>query len=120
MKFEDNIEEVKKKFYDYDLTDSIIENMSYDDLTNFTITVDYYFTEKQEEHIKILFKNCTAINYEIEKKIYESNDWKLNESHFTITKVIVSDMNEQIEIKLFTIHEDKEFLKIRCQDVTFK
>ncbi|HAC4876814.1 TPA_asm: hypothetical protein GZV10_13610, partial [Listeria monocytogenes] len=46
-----------------DLTDSIIDNFTFENLTDFKITIDYYNTEENEEQIVLLFKNCTVVDY---------------------------------------------------------
>lgn len=120
LKFEDNLLTVQDKFYNYDLTDSVIEYISFEDnLKDFKLIVDYFFTEKEEEHLLLLFRNCTDLNYSMSKKTYELNDYELNVSQFTLTKVLVEELDKQICIKLFTIDDENEFLKIVCQDVSF-
>lgn len=120
MEFKETLLTVRNNFYNYDFTDSIIESISFvDNLTDFKLIVDYYFTEKEEEHVVFLFKNCTVVNYKIEKEIYELNNYELNFSQFTITKVIVEEIDDQICIKIFTVNDENEFLRIVCQDVTF-
>ncbi len=83
------------------------------------IIVDYYFTEKEQEHIALLFKKCTAVNYSLKRDVYELNHFKLNYSQFTITKVKVEQIKNQIVIKIFTVNDENEFLQIICQDVNF-
>lgn len=121
MKFNENLSAVQNNFYDIDFTDSIIETMSFNNnLTDFELIVDYYFTEKGEEQITINFENCTTISYDMPKEIYEINDYQLNFSQFTISKVEVEGIDSQICIKLFTVSDENELLKIICQNVIFE
>lgn len=120
LEFKEILAKVQNNFYNYDLTDSIIENISFsDNLTDFKLVVDYYYTEKEEEHIILLFKNCTVVNYALEKEIYKLNNYELNFSQFTITKVIIEEVEDQICIKIFTVNDENEFLRIVCQDINF-
>lgn len=120
MEINKNMRRIQKSFYEYDFTDSIIEGMRFDDrLVNFIVTVDYYFTESDVEIIELIFENCTTVNYEIPQESYKMNDGILNASHFTIVKTSVAEMDNQVCIKIFTADDDREFLKILCQDVQF-
>lgn len=111
---------IQKSFYEYDFTDSIIESLRFDDrLVNFILTVDYYFTESAAEIIELIFENCTMVDYEIPQEIYNMNNCILNISHFTIVKTSVAEIDNQVCVKIFTTDDDREFLRILCQDVQF-
>lgn len=121
MDLENNLREIQKSFYEYDLTDSIIEELYFDNgLVNFNMLVDYYFTEKGEEHIELTFEDCTKVNYEIPPEIHKMNTGILNFSHFTIIKTVVTESDNQVWIKIFTIGSETEFLNILCKNVKFK
>lgn len=121
MEMDNTFKVIKKKFYDYDFIDSIIEKLVFEkNLVDFKIVMDYYFTDFQKEYVTLIFKNCTKVKYSITQKTYEMNDDELNFSHFTITKTEVTKIDNQICIKIFTTNEELEFLKILCTDVVFK
>lgn len=121
MSLENKLKKIQESFYEYDFTDSIIEKLYFDEgLVNFFLHIDYYFTEDSEEQIKLTFKNCTEVKYEIPQKLYEMNNNSLNVSHFTITKIVVTGINNQLGIKIFTVDNETELLKILCEDVSFE
>lgn len=121
MSLENKLKKIQESFYEYDFTDSIIEKLYFDEgLVNFFLHVDYYFTEDSEEHIRLTFKNCTEVKYEIPQKLYEMNNNSLNVSHFTITKIVVTGINNQLCIKIFTVDNESEFLKVLCENVSFE
>lgn len=121
MEMEEHLKRIQKKFYEYDFTDSIIEDLCFDkDLVNFCIFVDYFFTEEDEEHIQLIFEKCTKVDYEIPQDIYTMNNDELNVSHFTITKILVNVIGDQVCIKIFTFNNESEFLKVICKNVKFE
>ncbi|HHQ1154169.1 TPA: hypothetical protein ACSK98_002905, partial [Listeria innocua] len=71
------------------------------------------------EQIVLLFKNCTVVDYSLDEDMYKLNNYKLNYSQFTITKVIVEEIDNQICVKVFTVSNENVFLKIICHDVIF-
>ncbi|MGG5341229.1 hypothetical protein [Enterococcus sp. AZ192] len=98
-------------FDELDLTDSIIENISFDkNLTDLKIEVTHFFDE--DKLISIKFNNCYKFDYELSKDIYILNDNQLNFSHFTITKILIDE-----GINIFTINDDEPLIKIMCQTV---
>lgn len=84
------------------------------------MNVDLYFAKSDEKNIELIFEDCTVVNYEMPQEIYQMNTNNLNISHFTITKVLVTEMDNQLCIKIFTFDNDNEFLKILCQNVRVK
>ncbi|HBM3470227.1 TPA: hypothetical protein LWG50_002594, partial [Listeria monocytogenes] len=54
MVFSSRVTKIQEVFYDMDLTDSIIDNFTFENLTDFKITIDYYNTEENEEQIVLL------------------------------------------------------------------
>ncbi|MBC2074818.1 hypothetical protein [Listeria marthii] len=117
MGFSDRVVKIQDTFYDIDLTDSIIDNLTFEQLTDFKITIDYYYTEEEEEQIVLLFKNCTVVDYSLDNDMYKINNYELNYSQFTITKVIIEEVDKQICAKIFTVSNENVFLKIICQDI---
>ncbi|EEO4444847.1 hypothetical protein G6I72_001252, partial [Listeria monocytogenes] len=115
MVFSSRVTKIQEVFYDMDLTDSIIDNFTFENLTDFKITIDYYNTEENEEQIVLLFKNCTVVDYRLDEDMYKINNYKLNYSQFTITKVVVEEIDYQICAKLYTVSNENVFLKIICQ-----
>ncbi|EOH95344.1 hypothetical protein [Enterococcus pallens] len=121
MSLKSKLQRIKKFFYDYDFIDSIIENLYFDNsLVNFCLLLDYYFTEETEEHIKLTFENCTEVSFEIPQELYEMNNNVLNFSHFTITKITTVELDSQVCIRIFTVNNETEFLKILCGNVSFE
>lgn len=119
LEFSSRLTKIQEVFYDMDLTDSIIDNFTFENLTDFKIIIDYYNTEENEEQIVLLFKNCTVVDYSLDEDMYKLNNYKLNYSQFTITKVIVEEIDNQICVKVFTVSNENVFLKIICHDVIF-
>lgn len=119
LEFSSRLTKIQEVFYDMDLTDSIIDNFTFENLTDFKIIIDYYNTEENEEQIVLLFKNCTFVDYSLDEDMYKLNNYKLNYSQFTITKVIVEEIDNQICVKVFTVSNENVFLKIICHDVIF-
>lgn len=121
MSLKSKLQRIKNFFYDYDFIDSIIENLYFDNsLVNFCLLLDYYFTEETEEHIKLTFENCTEVSFEIPQELYEMNNNVLNFSHFTITKITTVELDSQVCIRIFTVNNETEFLKILCGNVSFE
>lgn len=110
-------ENFKEFFYNFDLTDSMIETMTFTpDLSSLCLRFEHYFDDDAVKNI--YFRNISKMEYSIPEEIYEMNDGKLNFSHFTITATTVAILDN--EIQLFTFDSKNPFLRIKCEFLEVK
>lgn len=108
----------------YDFTDSIISDMRWENnLLDFSITIDYNFdlleNEKKTKDLKLVFRNCTSLNLNLARKLFdhiEPNQTNFY-SWFTIVKYNFRKQDKDDKIELYTYEFETPSISITCNSV---
>lgn len=120
----DNLNEILEKF---DFTDSIVTNVQWaDNLVDLIIIVDYYWDIQEGRDttrlLRLLFKDCTFVNFQISKSPILENNLVNTYSDFTIVllrekKDIEISQYKQRHIEVFTNDYSNAWLSVVCSEV---
>lgn len=111
----------------FDFTDSIVTEVKWaDNLIDLIVVVDYYWDIQEGRDttrlLKIVFKNCIKVDYQISKSILLTPDEINKESLFTIVlfkELVENEENpdKQKHVGIFTTDYSHQWLSIVCSEV---
>lgn len=116
-----NLHDVLENF---DFTDSIVTEVKWaDNLMDLIIVVDYYWDIQDGQDttrlLKLIFKNCKKVEFQINAEPSLSPNEVNKESLFTIVlvKELAESSDKQKHVGIFITDYSKPWLSVVCSDV---
>ncbi|AEV69353.1 hypothetical protein [Acetivibrio clariflavus] len=119
-----DLNEILEKF---DFTDSIVTHVEWsDNKKDLIVSIDYYWDIQEGKDktrvLKLIFKNCIKVNFQIPKELALNNDEMNTDSYFTIVLLkekesssLANDDEKHVEI--FTTDYSIPWLSVVCRQV---